>query len=237
MSDPDAPDQPLAQARANRAEARTSLEKAVTEVQGMFGAMIQRADWSGDRNRVRMEGAGFWVEMSVDDRHVHATGDIPFLAGLLGGPLGGGLKKVLEQNFPEETDLSGPCSLYSRNWLRSGSRHGHKTDSRAAAGVRPPRRHPLAVAEAARLDGRGKARRGRPPQIGRLLGQVSSAFPLEHIVARSLELRAKALGLSSGTADLIGLNADTIDPLQTLLLGDAEFAELVKKLDEELGGL
>ncbi len=83
----------------NLSEARTSLEKAVADVQGIFGAMIQRADWSSDRNRVRLSGAGFWVEMSVDDEHVHATGDIPFLAGLLGGPLGGGLEKVLEERF------------------------------------------------------------------------------------------------------------------------------------------
>lgn len=80
-------------------EARASLEKAVADVQGIFGAMIQRADWSGDRSRVRLDGTGFWVEMSVDDQNVHATGDIPFLAGLLGGPLGGGLKKVLEDRF------------------------------------------------------------------------------------------------------------------------------------------
>jgi hypothetical protein len=80
-------------------EARTCLERAVTDVQGLFGTMIQRADWSSDRNRVRLDGAGFWVEMSVDDEHVHATGDIPFLAGLLGGPLGGGLKKILEERF------------------------------------------------------------------------------------------------------------------------------------------
>lgn len=83
-------------------EARTSLEKAVADVQGLFGAMIRRADWSGDRNRVRLDGAGFWVEMSVDDQQVHATGDIPFLAGLLGGPLGGGLKKILEERFQKK---------------------------------------------------------------------------------------------------------------------------------------
>ena len=84
------------------AEARTSLEKAVGDLQGKFGALIQRADWSNDRNRVRLDGAGFWVEMSVDDQHVHATGDIPFLAGLLGGPLGDGLKKILEERFQKK---------------------------------------------------------------------------------------------------------------------------------------
>jgi hypothetical protein len=87
--------------RRTLAEARDSLEKAVADVQGLFSAMIQRADWSSDRNRVRIDGAGFWVEMSVDDRHVHATGDIPFLGGLLGGPLGGGLRKILEDRFPK----------------------------------------------------------------------------------------------------------------------------------------
>jgi hypothetical protein len=83
-------------------EARTGLEKAVTDVQSLFGAMIHKADWSPDRSRVRFDGAGFWVEMSVDHQHVHATGDIPFLAGLLGGPLGGGLKEILEQRFPNK---------------------------------------------------------------------------------------------------------------------------------------
>jgi hypothetical protein len=84
------------------AEARNTLEKAVGDVQSLFGAMIRRADWSTDHNRVRLEGSGFWVEMSVDDQHVHATGDIPFLAWLLGGPLGGGLKKILEKRFEKK---------------------------------------------------------------------------------------------------------------------------------------
>jgi hypothetical protein len=79
-------------------EARASLEKAVADVQGMFSAMIQRADWSSDRNRVRIDGTGFWVEMTVDDQHVHATGDLPFLGGLLGG----GLRKILEDRFQKK---------------------------------------------------------------------------------------------------------------------------------------
>ena len=83
-------------------EARASLEKAVDDIQRGFGAMVQRVAWTGDRDRVRIEGPGFWVEMSVDARHVHATGDIPMLAGLLGGPLGGGLKRVLEHRFKKQ---------------------------------------------------------------------------------------------------------------------------------------
>jgi hypothetical protein len=95
----------------------------------------------------------------------------------------------------------------------------------------------LGIAEASRLDGRGKLDASDLEQVARLVGQVSSAFSLDHIVARSIALRAESLGLASGTADLIGLNADTVDPLQTLRLGDAEFTELVKRLEEELGGL
>jgi hypothetical protein len=93
------------------------------------------------------------------------------------------------------------------------------------------------IAEAYRLDGKGRLEDGDLRELARLLGQASSAYPLDHIVARAIEARARSLGLSSGTADLIGLNAETVDPLQTLKLGDAEFTELVRTLEEELGGL
>jgi hypothetical protein len=83
-------------------EARTRLEMAVHEVRGLFGAMVQRAEWSADRNQVRIDGAGFWVEMTVDEQHVHATGDIPFLGNLLGGPLAGGLKQIVEKTFQKK---------------------------------------------------------------------------------------------------------------------------------------
>ncbi len=80
-------------------EARASMEKAVGELRNRFGMMFQRTTWSDDRNRVRIDGTGFWVEMVVDAEQVHATGDIPFLGGLLGGPLGGGLKQIIEKTF------------------------------------------------------------------------------------------------------------------------------------------
>lgn len=93
------------------------------------------------------------------------------------------------------------------------------------------------IAEAYRLDGKGRLDANDLRELARRIGQVSSAFPLEHVVARAIEARARSLGLPSGTADLIGLNAESVDPLQTLRLGDAEFTELVRKLEEELGGL
>jgi hypothetical protein len=94
-----------------------------------------------------------------------------------------------------------------------------------------------AITEAFRLDGRGTLGADDLRQVARLIGGISSAFSLDYIVARALDSRARSLGLSSGTADLIGLNADTVDPLQTLRLPDDDFVALVQKLEEELGGL
>jgi hypothetical protein len=83
-------------------EARTRLEAAVTEVHRSFGPMIRRVEWAADRASVRIEGAGFWVEMRVDAQDVHATGDIPLLGGLLGGPLASGLKQIVQQTFQKQ---------------------------------------------------------------------------------------------------------------------------------------
>ena len=60
-------------------EARNRLEIAVNEVKKLFGSLIQNVVWSIDRNPVRIDGAGFWIEMVVDAESVHATGDIPML--------------------------------------------------------------------------------------------------------------------------------------------------------------
>ncbi len=83
-------------------EARSRLEVAVAEVSRTFGTMIQRVEWADDRNRVRIEGTGFWVELWVDVEEVHATGDIPFLGGLLGGPLASGIKQIVQQAFQKK---------------------------------------------------------------------------------------------------------------------------------------
>ena len=83
-------------------EARRRLETTVHQVSGQFGALVRRVEWAADRNRVKLEGVGFWVEMWVDSQAVHATGDVPILGGLLGGSLGAGLKQIVQQTFQKK---------------------------------------------------------------------------------------------------------------------------------------
>jgi hypothetical protein len=80
-------------------EARRVLEASVREAESRFGPLVQRTDWSADRNGVKMSGVGFEVEMRVDPTDVHLSGDLPFLGNLLSGPLMSGLKGILEQRF------------------------------------------------------------------------------------------------------------------------------------------
>jgi hypothetical protein len=83
-------------------EARSRLEITVTEVNARFGSMIRRAEWAADRSRVKLDGIGFWVEMSVDAQALHATGDIPILGRLLDGQLTSGLRQIIRQTFQKK---------------------------------------------------------------------------------------------------------------------------------------
>jgi hypothetical protein len=83
-------------------DARRTLETAVHRVTGQFGTLVRRVEWAADRNRVKLDGVGFWVEMWVDAEAVHATGDIPVLAELFGSQLGSGLKQILQQTFQKK---------------------------------------------------------------------------------------------------------------------------------------
>ena len=80
-------------------EARARLEESVRQAQAQFGAMIQRVEWSSDRNHVHLAGTGFTARVWVDPSHVHAVVDVPILASLLGAPVVAGLKGLLENNF------------------------------------------------------------------------------------------------------------------------------------------
>jgi hypothetical protein len=83
-------------------EARRRLEVTVNEVNAQFGSMIQRVEWAADRNRVKLNGVGFWVEMSVDAQALHATGDIPILSRLLSGQMTSGLRQIIERIFQKK---------------------------------------------------------------------------------------------------------------------------------------
>jgi len=83
-------------------EARTAVERSVSEARNQLGPMVQRVEWSADRNRVKMSGTGFVVEIWADPKDIHVEGDLPLLNNLLGGPLGAGLKKVLQQTVERQ---------------------------------------------------------------------------------------------------------------------------------------
>jgi hypothetical protein len=83
-------------------EARRRLALAVTEVNTRFGSMIRRTEWAADRSRVKLDGVGFWVEMSVDAQVLHATGDIPILGRLFGGQFISGLRQIVERTFQKK---------------------------------------------------------------------------------------------------------------------------------------
>ena len=83
-------------------DARKHLETTVSEVNAQFGSMIRRVEWATDRSRVKLDGVGFWVEMSVDAQVLHAQGDIPILGRLLGGQMTSGLRQIIERTFQKK---------------------------------------------------------------------------------------------------------------------------------------
>lgn len=93
----------------------------------------------------------------------------------------------------------------------------------------------LAIADAARVDGRGTLDPSAFAELADRAARASSAFGLDTIVSRALEGRGRALGLRSGTAELVTLLDPDRRPLDLLLLDDDAFRELVARLDEELG--
>jgi hypothetical protein len=93
----------------------------------------------------------------------------------------------------------------------------------------------LAIADAARLDGKGTLDPACFGEIAARLARASSTFSLETIVARALESRGRSLGLRSGTAELLTLLDAEIRPLAVLLLPDDDFRALVARLEDELG--
>jgi Putative polyhydroxyalkanoic acid system protein (PHA_gran_rgn) len=80
-------------------DARRRLETAVREISTKLGVLLRRVEWAADRNRVRLDGVGFWMELWVDAEAVHVTGDAPMLGRLLGAPVTSRLKHMIEGTF------------------------------------------------------------------------------------------------------------------------------------------
>ena len=80
-------------------DARRRLEETVNQVTATFGAMVNHVEWAADRNRVKIDGVGFWVEMTVDAQIFHATGDIPVLGKLFGDRFASDLNQIFQQTF------------------------------------------------------------------------------------------------------------------------------------------
>jgi Putative polyhydroxyalkanoic acid system protein (PHA_gran_rgn) len=70
--------------RRSLEDARRALQDTVSQVTATFSTIVSRVEWSTDRDRVNVDGIGLWVEMTVDARVFHATGDMPVLGRLLG---------------------------------------------------------------------------------------------------------------------------------------------------------
>ena len=95
----------------------------------------------------------------------------------------------------------------------------------------------LLITSGARRDGRGKFDAVDLREVARRVVKATSAFSLDEILARALEERGLALGLRPGTSDLLMLMEEDITPLESLLLPDEEFKDLVARMEDELGAV
>jgi hypothetical protein len=82
-------------------QARAHLERVVQQFSAQYGALIQRIEWSRDRNAVEMTTAGIWVKLDVDATEVHVTADLPGLLGIFANPLLSGLRGMVETEFKQ----------------------------------------------------------------------------------------------------------------------------------------
>ena len=64
--------------------------------------LIRQTVWSPDRSEARLDGRGFWIEMSVDDVLAHVTGDIPILGHLLGGGVSSSVQQIVQKTFQKQ---------------------------------------------------------------------------------------------------------------------------------------
>lgn len=80
-------------------DARGRLAEAVDQVRGRFGPVVQRVEWSPDRDAATVAAAGVVLTMRVDPEEVHVSGEIPVLGTLLGRPVEAGVRQIVQQTF------------------------------------------------------------------------------------------------------------------------------------------
>jgi hypothetical protein len=93
----------------------------------------------------------------------------------------------------------------------------------------------LLIADGARQDGKSALSVEAFRDIATRVAHASSAFGVDQIVARGLEMRARALGMRSGTGELLTLLEGEISPLALLYVPDEAFREQVAAMENELG--
>jgi hypothetical protein len=81
---------------------RTRPGRPVGDTRKLLGSLIRTTVWSEDRSRDRLDGSGFWLDMSVDAENVNASGDISILGGILGGPLRSVLNQIVQETVQEQ---------------------------------------------------------------------------------------------------------------------------------------
>jgi putative polyhydroxyalkanoate system protein len=82
-------------------QARAHLQQTVTEVSQRFGAMIDRVEWSADRNAVKIAGSSLQGDVWVDATDVHVNVELPFLLRMFSQQVVGNIKQILNHNFPQ----------------------------------------------------------------------------------------------------------------------------------------
>ena len=80
-------------------EARRGLERVIVQLQTSFGPLVQQVQWQPGRERVKVSGTGFTIEMHVDESDLHLAGDIPLLSQLLGDRVLSGIKSIVQDTF------------------------------------------------------------------------------------------------------------------------------------------
>ncbi len=73
------------------------FQSAIREAEARFRTWIHRVNWSNEGRTAMLVGPGYEVRLEVDDRYLHAQGDVPLAWKLLEGVVRKRLKRALEQ--------------------------------------------------------------------------------------------------------------------------------------------